>query len=105
MNNATFEQVVEELLSRCRETLNKRKELYAPNENRLENFGTQAMLKDETLLQALAGNAAKHTVTFYSLINRAAVGEDIKLSQWQETLIDEINYRLLAYAAVIDEEG
>ncbi len=103
MDSKTFESVVNGQIEKCNNVMFSRKRLYAPSEDRLENFKRQAALRNLTPLQSLAGNAAKHTATFYDLIERSAGGEKINIKQWQETITDEINYRLLALGLILED--
>lgn len=100
MNNAKFNDVVEDQFEVCRELLCKKGEEYDSDTNdRFHSFKVAAALQGETPAQALAGMLAKHTVSIYDLIN--AGSKDLLI--WDEKITDHINYLLLLKGLIMDE--
>jgi hypothetical protein len=73
---------------------------YAADADRLHNFKTAADLKGESPRQALAGMLAKHTVSVYDM---AMSDRSFPMKQWDEKIIDHINYLILLMAIVQEE--
>uniref|UniRef100_A0A6M3JC71 Uncharacterized protein n=1 Tax=viral metagenome TaxID=1070528 RepID=A0A6M3JC71_9ZZZZ len=99
MQHRDFVDETEKLLMRCKRVLEKKAELYAPEDDRLSQFKTMAVLEDTTPIQALGGAMAKHTATLYHLINYSGSEK-----QWAETLVDHINYLILLNALLKEKE-
>ena len=90
--NDVFREVENVLLAKAGE--------YADDVDRLRNFKQAAHLKEETPREALMGMMAKHTISVYDM---GLSGVIYPLSQWDEKIIDHINYLILLRALVVDE--
>jgi hypothetical protein len=99
--NALFEQTVE----MCRETLCHKAAHYTEDNDRLHNFAAARNLQGNTLLQAIAGMMAKHTVSVYDLIRKIANGESVSRDMWEEKIVDNINYLIILWAAINHESA
>lgn len=99
MDSKTFKDVLESTFSRVRNVLDSKAGEYASNDDRLKNFRKAAHLQKETLHQALGGMMAKHTVSIYDMIEENG---EYTLDQWDEKIIDHINYLILLRAVVQD---
>lgn len=99
MNQKQFAKVVAATQQKCTDLLVVKGAEYGP-EDRLHNFRTSSVLQSCTMKQALAGKMAKHTVSIYDMISS---GEDYSLAQWDEKILDHLNY-LLLLRAILQEE-
>lgn len=99
MTSEKFNQILEETLEKCKNTLGVKAEEYATSD-RLHNFKVAAELQNCTPMTALAGMMAKHTVSVYDLIGRAEYGVDVPLELWEEKIGDHINYLILLSAMI-----
>ncbi len=96
MDMKEFNNVIEEQIQRCRDTLTCKGKEYA-TEDRLHAFKTSAQLKKETTAQALAGMMVKHTTSIYDMISS---GKPYPKEVWDEKITDHINYLLILSAIV-----
>lgn len=102
MTSEDFNLVFEDTIQQCRDILCGKGKEYARGGNRLSNFVTAGFLQNETTVKALGGMMSKHTVSIFDYINDHEKGMKRKISQWDEKIIDHINYLLLLRAALID---
>lgn len=102
MTSEKFNQLLEETLDKCKNTLGVKAEEYATSD-RLHNFKVAADLQNCTPMSALAGMMAKHTVSVYDLIGRVEYGVDVPLELWDEKIGDHINYLILLSALVRED--
>ena len=100
MNNDDFERVANRLLEQCHFIMFKRAMTYSKETDRLANFRHAAGLTGRNMQQVLAGFMLKHTVSLYDMIE---TGGEYPLEQWEEKIIDHINYLILLRAVL--EEG
>lgn len=99
MDAKTFERVLEDTFDLVDRTLLTKAEEYAPKD-RLYNFKLAGELRHEQPKEALAGMMVKHTVSIYDMIRD---GIEHPLTQWDEKIIDHINYLILLRACVLEE--
>lgn len=99
MDSKTFDIEVERLLGRIKEVLLSKGEEYA-TEDRLHNFKAAAHIQKETPRQALVGMMAKHTVSIYDMGKST---KNFSRAQWDEKIIDHLNYLILLSAVVTEE--
>ena len=100
MNNDEFERVTQHLLKKANAIMFKRAMTYSKETDRLANFRHAAGLTGRNMQQVLAGFMLKHTVSLYDMIE---TGGEYPLEQWEEKIIDHINYLILLRAVL--EEG
>ena len=100
MNTEDFNKIIHEQIDRCENTLCKKADEYAANDDRLHNFKVAAGLQDCLPTTALAGMMAKHTVSVYDMLRGLEEGKSYPLELWDEKITDSINYLLLLLAAV-----
>ena len=96
MNQERFNEIIQEQVNTCLDTLVVKAKEYA-TDDKLHNFRTAASLHGGTMEQALAGMMAKHTVSVYDMCNS---GQVYNLNLWNEKITDSINYLLLLRAVV-----
>lgn len=101
MDAAQFEQVFDEQIKICSETLIEKAKEYASDTDRLHNFKISAALQGETQHQALAGMMSKHTVSIYDMIKS---GKQYSMDVWNEKIKDHINFLILLKAIVCEED-
>lgn len=100
MDAKRFNEVFEEVVEASSNVLVAKALEYADDTDRLRNFKQAAHLKEESPREALAGMMAKHTVSVYDLL----LGENTpSLAQWDEKMLDHINYLILARGLIIEE--
>lgn len=100
MDQYSFEEVVDDLMLKCKDILVIKAAEYA-KEDRLHNFKLAAKLEGVTVKQALAGMMAKHTVSIYDML---WADKSFPMAQWQEKLVDHMNYLILLKAILVEEE-
>lgn len=106
MRTDTFNKVVEDQLTTCKNILCLKGFEYTPDAavessaDRLAAFKKAAIIIDGTQKEALLGMLAKHLV---SISDMCLDGRDYSVERWAEKITDSINY-LLILRAMIDEE-
>lgn len=95
-----FLRVTEVRAERLQDITSEGKTAEYATEDRLHNFRVAAAVEGITPRQALAGMMAKHTMSVYDMCRAG----DYSLDQWAEKITDSINYLLLLWALVVDEE-
>lgn len=99
MNTTEFNQVLEDQIQRCKDTLIKKGDEYA-TEDRLHNFHAGAGLCQRSPEEVCASFMLKHIVSIYDMCRDASAGKSHPLTIWNEKLGDAINYMLLLSAIV-----
>jgi hypothetical protein len=103
MNNNEFNKIVQEMVTKCMDTLCKKGAEYGA-EDRLHSFKVAAGIEGTTPIQALAGMMAKHTVSVFDMCRECRAGADYPPAMWDEKIGDHINYLLLLWALVREYE-
>lgn len=102
MDSERFDHVLSETVARVNAILGSKAGEYAVGGDRLSNFKTSAVLQGNiTPEEALRGKMAKHTVSIYDMIN-SGDPEQYTLAQWDEKIIDHINYLILLRALLAE---
>lgn len=83
-------------------TLSAKAAEYASDGDRLHNFKVAGAVEGISAIQALGGMMAKHTVSVYDMIGS---GKDYPLDLWEEKIKDSINYLLLLWALIQEDES
>ncbi len=96
--NSEYRRCVKETMRMCEDVLLKKNKEYADNIHPFHNFQIAAELQDTTLIKALAGMMAKHTSSIYDMCNSK---KEYPLEQWNEKIVDHINYLLILRAMVV----
>lgn len=102
MNAKQFRSEVNLQLNICRGILNHRAALYAPGEDRLENFKKAAALQDVEPETALFGMLSKHLVALSEVVTQFENDVPIADDVWTELITDIINYMLLLRGLLTD---
>jgi len=89
-----FSELVARRQACCRQVLEFKAGEYAPDDDRLSNFKTAAMLQSATPERALAGMLAKHVVALFDFIRTG----ETDTARWEEKLTDTHNYLYLLEA-------
>ena len=100
MNTEAFNKIIREQIDRCENTLCKKADEYATDDDRLHNFKVAAGIQNCLPTTALGGMMAKHTVSVYDMIQGLENGMCYPIELWNEKIGDSINYLLLLAAAV-----
>jgi hypothetical protein len=102
MNAQDFNNVLDETIDKIRSTLGAKAGEYADGtEDRLHNFKKAAALQEISQREALSGMMSKHTISVFDMLQS---GKDYSLAQWDEKIIDHLNYLILLRAIVIEEK-
>ena len=104
MNTENFNKIIHEQIERCENTLCKKADEYAADDDRLHNFKVAAGIQNCLPTTALGGMMAKHTVSVYDMIRGLENGMCYPIELWNEKITDSINYLLLLAAAVREDE-
>ena len=104
MNHEQFNVVLNETIRKCKSTLATKKDLYASESDRLDNFKQAARLQNCTQAKALWGMVVKHIVALSSYINLMEDGYAVEAEELEEKIGDIINYHILL-RAVLKEGG
>ena len=99
MNREQFTAIFEETVNKSRETLLRKNEEYGQEQDIFRAFTQAAHLQDIEPHQALLGMLAKHTTSIYDM--GAVDILDHSLHQWEEKIMDHINYLILLRAIVL----
>lgn len=101
MDSERFAEVIANQIRLSQDVLVDKGRQYAEGEDKLHNFRVAAALQDVTMMEALGGMMAKHTVSIYDMINSPTY---FTLEQWDEKITDHINYLLILAAVLRDDE-
>jgi len=97
--------VRERLLGQVRTILLAKNKEYARGEDKLHNFKRATEFRACSPLDALAGMMLKHTTSIYDMIDDFDKGVRNPASMWQEKVVDQIAYLILAMGVLEDEHG
>lgn len=98
MTYSEFERLVVNRFKICARTLTEKAKQYAISDDRLIQFKVAAVLENRTPEQALQGMMIKHTIALNDFINNPQL--NIPREQWEEKIVDSINYLVLLEALV-----
>lgn len=96
-----FSEVLDDAIDKIRAVLDSKSKEYSTHD-KLHNFKVAAGLKGETARQALMGMMVKHTVSIYDM---GMSTDTFTMAQWDEKIVDHLNYLILLRAIVIEERG
>lgn len=105
MKSSEFSNVLKDTFEKVEGVLDSKKKEYTPQLDRLSNFKVAASLQGISNKQALLGMVAKHMVSVADYIQRDAAGEEFTVEQWDEKIIDVINYMVLLRGLIIEDES
>lgn len=101
MTSAVFNKHLKKMQEITVETLMNKAQEYATDGDRLHNFKVAGAVQGISPVKALAGMMAKHTVSVYDMIG---TGAEYPLELWEEKIKDSINYHLLLWALIQEDE-
>lgn len=104
MTTEKFVELFNAQIKFCKDILIDRASVYAPNQDRLENFKQAALLQSCTPVTALGGMLAKHIIAIYSFISSQESNIFVSPEQWKEKITDSINY-LILLSALLEESS
>jgi len=104
MTTEKFVELFNAQIKSCKDILIDRASVYAPNQDRLENFKQAALLQSCTPVTALGGMLAKHIIAIYSFISSQESNIFVSPEQWKEKITDSINY-LILLSALLEESS
>lgn len=104
MNTERFNDILDAQIKRVQDVLVVKAAEYA-TEDRLANFKKAAHLRNQSVIQAIAGMMVKHTVSIYDMIDsETSFPMAFTMDQWDEKLTDHINYLILLRAALMEAD-
>lgn len=102
MKTEEFKNMMKDTYKLSEELLLKKRAEYSENGDVLSAFKQASQMQNNSYIQALGGMMSKHTVSLYEMIS----GKDRKsLEQWDEKILDHINYLILLRAAVFEHDS
>lgn len=99
MTHNDFQLFLDLFLGNIIEILGNKAEYYSSDNDRLHNFKRAAQIDDITPEEALRGMQLKHRTAIADFIDRDKL-TDTPLEEWQEKIIDTVNYYILLLAMV-----
>lgn len=109
MNSKDFNEIIENRLKVCKETLNKKADEYSTEDNRLHNFQVAQHTAGKgvnSVQKALWCMANKHFVSVIDIVDKMNESDYIPTKELiSEKITDSINYLLLLEASIEDERG
>lgn len=105
MRNEDFNEIFYNTMKKCESVLISKGSEYSLDYDRLHNFQLAKQLMNSSAVNALGGMMVKHTVSVYDYVDRYERGENITLEQWDEKIIDSMNYLILLRAVLIEENA
>lgn len=104
MTNETFEDIFNNQISTCKETLILKAKEYARDGDRLHNFKKASDMLGTNPVDALWGMMMKHLVSVSDIVDDTWEGKYPKDGILAEKITDVINYFILLKAVIIDME-
>jgi hypothetical protein len=102
MEAKVFNEIAENRIDRCRETLLDKGLEYSRGHDRLHNFRSAAAIDGETPEQALWGMAKKHVVSVRDMVKDVERGVMPTEKMLDDKITDWINYALLLEGLLVE---
>ena len=105
MTGVEFDNVINEQLESCKQTLVVKGKEYRRNDNPLHNFdvGQQQSTTGETREEVIYGMARKHWISIQDIRNDIKEGKLPTKAMLDEKFGDFINYLLIEKASIVDK--
>lgn len=94
-----FKGILDAQIKRVQDILVVKTEEYAADEDQLHNIRQAALLKGESLPEAVIGMMVKHTVSIFSMVKS---GKPFPEEKWDEKLTDHIVWLVLLKASLTE---
>jgi hypothetical protein len=94
-----FAGILEEQLSRVSAILGVKTDEYATPKDQLHNIRQAALLKEESLPEAVIGMMVKHTVSIFAMVKS---GKPFPVEKWDEKITDHIIWLVLLKASLTE---
>lgn len=104
MNQKSFDKMFKETVAKCESMLCAKNKEYARNNDKLSNFKKAAAMQSITPEEALQGMMAKHQISITDYVMDLREGTTHTIEQWDEKIIDALNYLFLLRALLIEKE-
>ncbi len=105
MKTDNFNQLLEYILARARQSLSSKGHEYSTEEDKLHNFKRAAQILGVTTEQALMGMYIKHLVSVLDMIDNINKGIYPTKELLEEKNKDSINYHILLEAIIRENMG
>ena len=102
MKTKDFFDMFDGISRRCKELMGYKSAEYARNDDKLHNFKEAAKLEKCTPEKALRGMLTKHIISVYDFIDDLEHEKHHTMEQWDEKIIDSINYFILLRALLAE---
>ena len=104
MKHAEFEWLLNDIIREIRKRLDTKNKEYATDNDKLHNFKRAAVIDSISPIEALRGMELKHLTSLRDMLDGLKMGKQYPLIVWWEKMIDEINYLILLYALLTEEQ-
>lgn len=105
MTHDKFNEFLEEIINKIRDTLSSKSADYSDKDNKIYNFKLQARIDGITPIEALRGNHLKHRASITQALDEIKEGKQPRpWPWWSEKGIDDINYIILLLAMMYSGE-
>ena len=98
MRHEEFAEILEQELSRVSAVLSVKTDEYA-TDDQLHNIRQAALLKQESLPEAVIGMMVKHTVSIFTMVKS---GKPFPVEKWDEKITDHIIWLVLLKASLTE---
>jgi hypothetical protein len=99
MKPVDFDAFLLNCLNHIQETLKSKETVYSSDKDRFHNFNRAAEMDHTTPIKSLRGMQTKHRVAIADFLDEPNV-TDTPYEEWEEKIIDNINYYILMLAMV-----
>ena len=104
MDKETFKKCKDHLLRKANAVMNAKEAEYFSTDDVLGNLKRIAMFRDKETPEAIINLVAKQLVSVSDMVNNEPMMLDpIPLDQWEEKLVDSLNYIFKFYAAIREQ--
>jgi len=104
MTTEEFLKIFDDLVERCRNLLCTKDQEYKRDNDKLWNFKQAALLEKCNPVRALRGMMTKHVINIYDYIDDLENGVYHTTKQWDEKIMDNINYLILLRALLVERK-
>ena len=104
MTPKQFEKVTNDTFKKCDKVLNSKNLDYSRNNDKLHNFKVAGAARNQPPEYALGGMMLKHTISIYDYIDDTLEEKHHSLAEWDEKIVDHINYLLLLRGFIVERE-
>jgi len=105
MTTEEFLKMFDDMVERCRNLLCTKDQEYKRDDDKLWNFKRASKFERCSPEKALRGMMTKHVVNIYDYVDDLEKGVEHTIEQWDEKIMDNINYLILHRALLVERKG